>query len=81
MSDDEWKCSEQGFGDLLIAHPCLDGNADLQWWLHRTYWQHQEAGHRAALNACIAEARKRGVTANLYTDPTTKRKILQRSNP
>lgn len=45
MSDDEWKCSEQGFGDLLIANPCLDGNADLQWWLHRTYWQHQAAGH------------------------------------
>lgn len=76
MSDTtDWKCREGLFTDFLIANPCLDGDADLQWWLHRTYWQNSKGGHRNALDAVMAEARKRGVTCTLYTDPETKRKL------
>lgn len=76
MSDTtDWKCREGLFTDFLVANPCLDGDADLQWWLHRTYWQNSKGGHRNALNAVMAEARKRGVTCTLYTDPETKRKL------
>lgn len=80
MSDTgDWKCREGLFTDSLVANPCLDGDADLQWWLYRTYWQGSKGGHRNALNAVMAEARKRGVTCTLYTDPETKRKLEARS--
>jgi hypothetical protein len=80
MSDTgDWKCREGLFTDFLVANPCLDGDADLQWWLYRTYWQGSKGGHRNALNAVMAEARKRGVTCTLYTDPETKRKLEARS--
>lgn len=76
MSDTgDWKCRESLFIDFLVTNPCLDGDADLQWWLYRTYWQGSKGGHRNALNAVMAEARKRGVTCTLYTDPETKRKL------
>lgn len=69
-------CSEGGFGDFLVANEVFDQSADLQWRLHRTYWQNKANGHRLALRACMEYARQHGVTCTLYTDP--KRKLEAR---
>lgn len=71
-------CSEGGFGDFLVANEVFDQSADLQWRLHRTYWQNKANGHRLALRACMEYARQHGVTCTLYTDPETKRKLEAR---
>ncbi|KFI92460.1 putative endochitinase [Bifidobacterium saguini DSM 23967] len=75
-ASEDWQCREGLFTDFLIANPCLDGDPDLQWRLHHTYWEHRGQGHRNALNEVMQEARNQGVTQPLYTDPETKRKII-----
>lgn len=37
----------------------MDGDFDLAWWAHRTYWRNSQAGHRAAIIAVLDELRRR----------------------
>ena len=53
------KCSEQRFNEFLAKNPGLDGDFDLTWFAHRTYWRNSQAGHRAAILAVLDELRRR----------------------
>ena len=51
------KRSEKQFGEFLLINPTLDQSDDLQWLLHRTYWEKGDDGHRSAIQRCARYAK------------------------